>query len=113
MNNINASVIPNHATLTPQSASAPARPTMASHHLTPLTSPGSKPGNPGRSDVPQWRLALFDRAFGQIQQKLAERRHADTPVSAQISDGLTAAEFRECDAAAQWITASLVPPGAR
>ena len=111
MNKINASAILNHATLTPQSALAPARPSMASHHLTPLTPPGSRPANPGRSDVAQWRLALFDRAFGQIQQKLAERRHADSP--AMMSGGLTGAEFRECDAAAQWITASLISSGAR
>lgn len=84
---------------------------MASHHLTPLTPPGSRPANAGRSDVPQWRLALFDRAFGQIQQKLAERRHADSP--ATMSGGLTGAEFRECDAAAQWITASLMSSGTR
>lgn len=113
MNKINASAILNHATLTLQSASEPARPTMASHHLTPLTPPGSRPAHAGRSDVPQWRIALFDSAFGQIQQKLAERRHADTPVSTQISGGLTAAEFRECDAAAQWITASLMSAGTR
>jgi hypothetical protein len=111
MNKINPSAILNHTTLTPQSSPASARSAMASHHLTPLTPPGSRPANPGRSDVPQWRLALFDRAFEQIQQKLAERRHADSP--ATMSGGLTGTEFRECDAAAQWITASLMSSGAR
>jgi hypothetical protein len=110
---INSSAILNHATLSPQSLQVPARPAMASHHLTPLTPPGSRLSDAGQSDVPQWRLALFDRAFEQIQQKLAERRHADSPVSAPISGGLSGAEFRECDAAAQWITASLMSSGAR
>jgi hypothetical protein len=86
---------------------------MASHNLTPLTPPGRKLSDAGQSAVPQWRLALFDRVFGQLQQKLAERRHADSPVNAQMAGGLSAAELRECDAAAQWITASLMSSGAR
>ncbi len=113
MNKINASAILNHATLTPQSSLVSARPAMAPHHLTPLIPPGSKLASTGGPEATHWRLALFDRAFDQLQQKLTERRQADSPGSASISGGLSSAEFRQCDAAAQWIAATLMSSGAR
>lgn len=108
MNKINPSAILNHAILTPQSPASPARPAMASHDLTPLIPPGVRSSDAARPDVPQWRLALFDRAFDQIRQKLAERRCGDSHGSAPTFGGLSVTELRECDAAAQWITDALM-----
>jgi hypothetical protein len=118
MNKINSPTSLNHAQFTPQGSPAPARPAMASHTLTPLIPPkGSSSGLaatvPGQRDVPQWRLALFERTFGQVQQKLAERRQADGDASSAMPGGLTRNEWRECHIAAQWVSASLMPSGAR
>ena len=118
MNKINSPTSLNHAQFTPQGSPAPARPAMASHTLTPLIPPkGSSSGLaatvPGQRDVPQWRLALFERTFEQVQQMLTERRQTGCEASAQRPSGLTGSELRECDAVAQWVSERLMPSGAR
>lgn len=118
MNKINAPTSLTHVQLTPQSSPPPARPAMASQTLTPLTPPGVSPAGAaatvsGQQDVSPMRLALFERTFGQIQQMLTERRQAGGEVSAQRQGGLTGNEWRQCDAAAQWVSECLMPSGAR
>jgi hypothetical protein len=118
MNKINAPTSLHHVQLTPQSSPLPARPAMASQTLTPLAPPGTSPAGAattvsGQQDVPPMRLALFERTFGQVQQMLTERRQAGGEASAQRPGGLTGNEWRECDAAAQWVSGRLMPSGAR
>ena len=118
MNKINAHTPIHPKLLTQQSSQASARFAMAPHTLTPLTPPGGSPSVSVASgaeppQVPEWRRALFDRVFGQIQQKLAERRQAGSETDAQISGELAGNELRGCDAVAQWVSESLVPTGAR
>ena len=118
MNKINAPTSLNHLQLTQQSSPAPAGAAMASQTLTPLAPPGARPAGAavtvsGQQDVPPWRLALFERTFGQIQQMLNERRQVGGEVGMQGSGGLTGKEWRECDAAAQWVSEFLMPSGAR
>jgi hypothetical protein len=118
MNKINAPTSLNHVQLTPQSSPPPARPAMASQTLTPLTPPGANFSGAaatvsGQQDVPPMRLALFERTFGQVQQMLTERRQAGGESSTQSPSGLTGDEWRQCDAAAQWVSECLMPSGAR
>lgn len=118
MNKINAPASLHHVQLTPQSSPLPARPAMASQTLTPLAPPGTGPAGAaatvsGQQDVPRMRLALFERTFGQVQQMLTERRQAGGEASAQRQGGLTDNEWRQCDAAAQWVSECLMPSGAR
>jgi hypothetical protein len=117
MNKINAPTSLNHVQLTPQSSPLPARPAMASQTLTPLAPPGTSPAGAaatvsGQQDVPPMRLALFERTFGQVQQMLNERRQVGGEMGMQGSGGLTGKEWRECDAAAQWVSGRLMPSGA-
>ena len=118
MNKINAPTSLNHLQLTQQSSPAPAGAAMASQTLTPLAPPRARPAGAAvtvseQQDVPPWRLALFERTFGQVQQMLNERRQAGGEASAQRQGGLTGNEWRECDAVAQWVSECLMPSGAR
>ncbi len=88
---------------------------MSPLELTPLSPPGSAPGRVGiaaaastLSEVPGWRHAVFNRAFDDIQQKLAERRHDSTDALSGTTGGLSVAERRDCDTALQWISACVV-----
>ena len=96
-----------------ESAPTPARSTMSPPELTPLPLPGCARGSAGAvatgassSTVPGWRHAVFDRAFEDLQLKLAERRSAGT--EAQTSAGLDAAERRDSDTSLQWVSACLM-----
>ena len=119
MNKINSPIPLNHVQLTQQNSPASARPAMVSQTLTPLTPPGGSPSaasvatSTEQPQVPPMRLALFERTFGQVQQMLTERRQAGGEASAQRQGGLTGNEWRECDAAAQWVSGRLMPSGSR
>ena len=96
-----------------EAAPTPARSAMNPPELTPLPLPGSARRSAdaagtgaSSSTMTGWRNALFDRAFEDLQLKLAERRRAGP--EAHTIGGLDAAERRDSDTALQWISACLM-----
>ena len=86
---------------------------MSPTELTPLPPPGSgrrsadaAATGAASSTTTAWRNAVFDRAFEDLQLKLAERRRAG-PETHTIG-GLDATERRDSDTALQWIAACLM-----
>ena len=115
MNKISTLTAVNSPMSPPEPNITPAQSAMSPRELTPLSPPGSAPGRVGTAaagsslaEVPGWRHAVFNRAFDDIQQKLAERRHASTDALSGTTGGLSVAEHRDCDTALQWISACLI-----
>ena len=96
----------------------PARSAISPLTLTPLPTSGSarglaRAGATGESlaELPSWRHAVFDRAFEDLQLRLAERRRVGTESCLGTSHELGVAEHRYCDMALQWISSCLRSAG--
>ncbi|MEY3721254.1 MAG: hypothetical protein RL618_1773 [Pseudomonadota bacterium] len=96
----------------------PARSAISPLELTPLPTPGStrEPTSAGATgasptELPAGRHAVFDRAFEDLQLRLAERRRAGTESYLGTSSELGVADHRDCDTALQWISACLRSAG--
>jgi hypothetical protein len=118
MNKIHASSALNTEMAPRDIPAAPARAPMSAPELTPLVPPGaSRAALATTASRPQeashWRQAIFDRAFDDLQQRLADNRLAGQASGAAATGGLAGAERRDCDAALQWISACVMATGAR
>lgn len=107
MNKISASPVMNSNMNLRETTPAPAQSAMSRLELTPLPSPGSVPPSAGAA-TPSWRNAVFDRAFEDLQRKLAERRRAGPETQSGAAGELGTVGQRECDTALQWISACLM-----
>ena len=113
MNKISVSTAVNSDLSLREAAPTPARSAMSPPELTPLAAPGNARRAAGvaatgasSSTMTGWRNAVFDRAFEDLQLKLAERRRAGP--EAHTIGGLDATERRDSDTALQWISACLM-----